>query len=115
MSTRATYTIHNEELRPQTYYIHHDGYEAGAKSYFQEMVDYEGPGSNQDRFIKANIGATFTYGREAHGDTEYHYDLSVTGLVTMQESEGFTEDGPRDWVTIKTIDLDKWLEEVNNG
>ena len=85
MSTRATYTIHNIELRPQTYYIHHDGYEAGAKMYFQEMVDYKGPGTNQDKFIKANEGATFTEGRNVHGDTEYHYNLSSDDQITIQQ------------------------------
>jgi len=115
MSTRATYTIHNIELRPQTYYIHHDGYEAGAKMYFQEMVDYKGPGTNQDKFIKANEGATFTEGRNVHGDTEYHYNLSSDDQITIQQPI-FKQEQPRirDWTTTKTISLDEWLKEKDD-
>ncbi len=76
MSTRATYQI-KSGFSTATLYIHHDGYFQGAASYFKDTLDLM---RITDRpllpcFLWANERAELTAGHEAHGDTEYHYDL----------------------------------------
>jgi hypothetical protein len=76
MSTRATYQI-KSGFSTATLYIHHDGYFQGAASYFQDTLDLM---RITDRpllpcFLWANERAELTTGHQAHGDTEYHYDL----------------------------------------
>lgn len=85
MSTRATYRINparrDEYARHRgiTFYIHHDGYEDGAAVYFWRMLTGDASrgvrGGLAERFLRANLGAEFTSSHEAHGDTEYRYDL----------------------------------------
>ena len=78
MSTRATYEIENE-----VFYIHHDGYEEGAASYFLRMCDemlvkayysVEKRRNYTDSFIAANHRAEKS-AHEAHGDTQYRYKV----------------------------------------
>jgi hypothetical protein len=76
MSTRATYQI-TSGFSTATLYIHHDGYFKGAASYFKDTLDLM---RITDRpllpcFLWANERAELTDGHEAHGDTEYRYDL----------------------------------------
>ena len=82
MSTRATYQI-KSGFSTATLYIHHDGYFQGAASYFKDTLDLM---RITDRpllpcFLWANERAELTDGHEAHGDTEYRYDLEKkTGI-----------------------------------
>ena len=76
MSTRATYQI-KSGFSTATLYIHHDGYFQGAASYFKDTLDLM---RITDRpllpcFLWANERAELTTGHQAHGDTEYRYDL----------------------------------------
>ena len=77
MSTRATYhftaTEHHQAI---TFYIHHDGYPAGAAHYFASMLALDNErGGWPCMFLRANDGAEITASHEAHGDTEYRYTL----------------------------------------
>lgn len=69
MSTRATYVIGGT-----AFYIHYDGYPAGAARYLGAMVRHPNKrGGLAEAFLRANELAEFTEGHEAHGDTEYRY------------------------------------------
>lgn len=74
MSTRATYRINRH-----CFYIHHDGYEEGASVYFWRALVGNASrgvrGGLAERFLRANLGAEFTPSHEAHGDTEYRYNV----------------------------------------
>lgn len=84
MSTRATY-----EIAGQTFYIHHDGYPAGAASYFENMIgaltvagNGQGIDAIADRrggalfaFIRGNLRAEPTESHDVHGDTEYRWKI----------------------------------------
>lgn len=79
MSTRATYRF-QDEFRDVTFYIHCDGYPEGAADYFRAMLDREGQMQSYNHglaevFFRANETAEITSGHEAHGDTEYRYDV----------------------------------------
>jgi YD repeat-containing protein len=87
MSTRATYRIKPacDWQTAATIYIHHDGYEAGAAHYLASMLACDNDrGGWVCMFIRANDGAELTERHEAHGDTEYRYDLDEKARsVTM--------------------------------
>jgi hypothetical protein len=81
MSTRATYHF-ADEYRDVTFYIHHDGYPSGAAHYFQNMLNHEDSMESCNHglaevFFRANERAEFTKSHEAHGDTEYRYDVGT--------------------------------------
>ena len=76
MATRATYQF-KTGFTTSTVYIHWDGYLAGAADYFQEALNLRGD-SKRDLFacfVWANDQATMTDGHEAHGDTDYRYNV----------------------------------------
>lgn len=76
MSTRATYEFKGKKWIPTiTMYIHCDGYPEYACEYFYEALKIESKGSFADAFHRANNGAEFTLSHDAHGDTEYQYDI----------------------------------------
>jgi hypothetical protein len=81
MATRATYTINEHEKGEFHFYIHWDGYPEGAANYFRQMLlameDAKNRGGFIENFIRANHLAELTEGRDAHGDTEFHYNLSI--------------------------------------
>ena len=88
MATRATYQF-KTGYTTATVYLHWDGYLAGAAHYFSEALKLRG-GKAYDVykerkrdlfacFVWANDQATMTDGHEAHGDTEYRYDLRMHG------------------------------------
>ena len=80
MSTRATYKIED-----QTFYIHHDGYEMGASTYFANMIEKAGNGIQfVEAFQLGNDRAEKTESHEAHGDTEYCYDLKGFELTAYE-------------------------------
>jgi hypothetical protein len=71
MSTRATYLVNG-----QAFYIHYDGYPAGAAHYFASMLSLENTrGGWPCMFLRANDQAEFTSGHDDHGDTDFRYDL----------------------------------------
>lgn len=90
MSTRATYRFTSafDRTPDTTFYIHHDGYLAGAAQYLHAMVDHltvadnDGYQAIEERrggcafaFIRANMRAEVTASHEQHGDTEYRYNV----------------------------------------
>jgi hypothetical protein len=76
MSTRATYQI-KSGFSTATFYIHHDGYLSGAASYFKDTLDLMRISGRPllPCFLWANERAELTDEHEAHGDTEYRYDI----------------------------------------
>lgn len=81
MSTRATYKLTEEGLPPVEVYIHHDGYPKGAAMYYTKALNElkENGRGFIASFIRANEGANVTVANQ-HGDTEYHYEMSVDGI-----------------------------------
>jgi hypothetical protein len=85
MSTRATYQINGT-----TFYIHYDGYEAGAAGYFLNMHRCAtGRGGLAERFLRGNELAEITASHEAHGDTEWRYTLIGTQLTVRKRTGGW--------------------------
>jgi hypothetical protein len=112
MSTRATYRFEDgpkpyDYLRhgPITFYVHHDGYPAGAALYFYQMLTHErerGNGGLAEQFIRANEGAEFTRSHSAHGDTEYRYDIIGTDAGATVKCSAFV------WQGDKPREADRW-------
>lgn len=78
MSTRATYQITTEKLEvdPVTLYIHYDGYPKGAMGYIKAGLLIESKrGTFIEQFIRINDMAEITPDHNAHGDTEFTYDI----------------------------------------
>ena len=86
MSTRATYDFIDEYER-FTVYKHHDGYPSGGLSFIEAAKKHAW---KLPRFEASDFGAGFivankdggggvrlTGSRESHGDTEYHYEISL--------------------------------------
>lgn len=99
MSTRATY-----EIEGRTFYIHHDGYPAGAASYLYNMVkaltNVDATGESYDifdhrmrrgglefAFIRGNGQAEPTENHDVHGDTEYRYTVTRSEGEPMLRAE----------------------------
>jgi hypothetical protein len=96
MATRATYTIDGMH-----FYCHWDGYPTGAASRMVKMIEaHTQPQTIAERasfdpvddrrgglafaFIRGNLDAEPTKGRDFHGDTEWHYEVFTskeTGLI----------------------------------
>jgi hypothetical protein len=81
MSTRATYNIDSK-----CFYIHYDGYCEGAAVYFWNMHKAKGRGGCAEAFLRGNDLAEFTQSHNAHGDTEYRYDLTDETLTVWERS-----------------------------
>jgi hypothetical protein len=81
MSTRATYSLpaNPEGTIHDCFYIHHDGYLAGAAQYFKEMlkVQMRVTGPLSWSFQKANEAAEETNNHESHLDTKYRYHVTI--------------------------------------
>lgn len=91
MSTRATYRIKGTEYHQSaTFYIHYDGYEAGAAHYIASMLALDNTrGGWPCMFLRANETAELTESHAAHGDTEFRYDLDEKGqTVTVYARTG---------------------------
>lgn len=90
MSTRATYRFSSTALHSgATLYIHHDGYLAGAASYFYAaFIRGAGSGGLVERMIRANTGAQLAASRDKHSDTEFHYEVTGDGLDARVEALG---------------------------
>ena len=76
MATRATYQI-KSGYNTATFYIHWDGYLQGAAHYFKDAIELTKVSKRDflSCFVWANKEATLTDGHEAHGDTEYRYNI----------------------------------------
>jgi len=78
MATRATYNFTNNYLAGSDVciYVHHDNYPSGASEKFKASMS-KGGRLSVENFIRNNDGAHITAGHEAHGDTEYYYDIDT--------------------------------------
>jgi multimeric flavodoxin WrbA len=116
MGTRATYQIGNH-----TFYIHYDGYAAGAAVYFYNMIEAANVlddsgigrelnhGGYAEQFLRGNPSAEFTTSHEDHGDTEYHYTLEGNLLTVAELSWERDAGGYKQAKRIYTIDLDRFI------
>ena len=87
MGTRATYCFSSEYKPATTVYIHWDGYPDGAAAYLLNAIKHvchKGDSIREfsglltvETFIRANEGAEITSGHDAHGDTDYRYDVDL--------------------------------------
>ena len=112
MSTRATYEIRDGKNN-HTFYIHHDGYPAGAAVYFQRMLKANGA-SLAERFIRGNDKAEFTVGHEAHGDTEWKYTLTrLKGVIYVTAAE--RQPNGVNWNLSRKVSIDQFLEPYARG
>lgn len=102
MATRATYAF-KTGLTTSTVYIHWEGYLVGAAHYFNEALKLRGANEvykehKRDMFacfVWANDQATMTDGHEAHGDTNYQYDVSQCGgewLIVARKRVSYSSD-----------------------
>lgn len=78
MATRGTYNFTNNYLAGSDVciYVHHDNYPSGAA---QKLASSRTNGGrfSVESFIRNNDGAQITKGHDAHGDTEYYYDIDT--------------------------------------
>lgn len=108
MSTRATYKLSTgRDGRMICFYIHYDGYPEGAAEYFRAMQRCKhNRGGYAARFIRTNELAEFTSSHQAHGDTEYRYDLSHDGNLVAKKRIDFG----KNW---KTFYTGPWYDFIN--
>jgi hypothetical protein len=98
MSTRATYTIKDDE-QTHHFYIHHDGYTEGAAGYFYNLFTAENKrGGLAEQFLRGNDNAEFTINPERHADTEFHYTLNHKGELEQIEYK-WDDEGERTGIT----------------
>jgi hypothetical protein len=119
MSTRATYRFINaRDYGPDeaTLYIHHDGYPSGAASYLYNMLIHPNRrGFGVEAMLRANDGAELTESHDAHGDTEYRYD--VTGndagaqIVARARSGPWARNAEPTWKIIYSGTLAEFIDE----
>ena len=76
MATRATYKFADKNDATTTIYIHYDGYPQGAAVYFNQLLTNPSKGNLATQFIRANPNAEITASHNAHGDTEFQYDIN---------------------------------------
>lgn len=89
MATRATYSFQATNAYQPMWihtYIHYDGYPSGAAYNFKQTLelleqgkDYRSKlrGNVAEQFLRANTLAEFTRSPDVHGDTEFHYEVSI--------------------------------------
>lgn len=112
MSTRATYEI-KDGANNHTFYIHHDGYPAGAAVYIQRMLRASGA-SLAERFIRGNEKAEFTVGHEAHGDTEWKYTIArIKGVIYVTAAE--RQPNGVNWNMSRKVTVDQFLDPYARG
>lgn len=80
MSTRATYSFIDKRNHKTFVYIHYDGYLEGAAMYFYKTIINPSKGNFATQFIRANPLAEITISHEKHGDTDFKYDITGSGL-----------------------------------
>jgi len=122
MSTRATYEF-RDERGAHTVYRHHDGYPAGGIQWIANAVPIAWP---LPRFEADEFAASFiagnkdrggsvrlTSGRDAHGDTQYHYVVSMKDRKLSIEiyEMGYTGSGRGGWNLLEIGGLHELLEK----
>lgn len=83
MSSRATYLLPSADNNQQLcFYIHQDGYPAGAAHYFYNMhASKNANGGLAERFFRANAEAQLIHCQEAGTDTEFRYTINHVGIL----------------------------------
>lgn len=129
MSTRATYQFETRMGQKLTFYIHHDGYPQGAAVYFSNALNMNKAITRRShtktkqqrtaevaaRFFRANLRAEFTTGHDAHGDTEYQYNVTPDGQITAVSCASWRErkevfsGSIEDFVELKNLGPDCYL------
>lgn len=130
MATRATY-----QINATCFYCHWDGYPAGAAQRFAKMIEAMTQAQDdpermsieaiQDRrggfeyaFIRGVMdaeptGDRYTPGREAHGDTEHHYELRSapegSATIDQYDSPFDMHNAPSRWRFMGSMDLADWI------
>lgn len=116
MATRATYSITNNMGFTAHLYIHWDGYETGAATYFYAALTNAavtaGNGGFAEEMIRANSGAELTSCPEQHGDTEFHYDIS-SDMSLKAYAIRRDEDGERKKVPVFVGDIYSFINRYN--
>lgn len=111
MSTRATYKINNT-----TIYIHHDGYEQGAATYFYNaMITENKAGNLETYFLRANEKAEITESHESHGDTEYRYNIIGTGYSAIVQCLERIEWSPMEFKEVCTLNILDFIDKYSAG
>lgn len=109
MATRATYRfINNRTATDVCVYIHWDGYPRGAAMYLEKALIHATDNKRTllASFIAANESAEITSSHEAHGDTDYRYDIDAKLLtVTVWRREGH-------WNNVTEEYTESWHHEV---
>ena len=128
MSTRATYNFKDKWHGEHCVYIHHDGYPNGAAYYFNNAL-MQKQKCNVDSFFRANLKAEHTSSHDAHGDTEYRYEIWVNSETHETMVKGIARcinKGYQHWEVFFRDTLTKFIEtypeliqlheqEKNNG
>jgi hypothetical protein len=113
MATRATYTIHTKDRTQYSFYIHWDGYPAGAAQYIKAALLHtqNNRGNIADAFLRANSNAELTPSKDAHGDTEFHYfieegrdEITVTPLAIKH-----LDSGRREFIALGEQSIDDFI------
>lgn len=115
MSTRATYEF-KDDHNSFTIYKHCDGYPEGGLQWIARAIPHawDLPRFEPDEFAAAFVvgnkgtdggDVRITTGRQIHGDTEYHY------VVTVKDGKLFVQIcNPRDGIAAEQGDLDYLLD-----
>lgn len=122
MSTRATYEF-RDGRGAHTVYQHHDGYPAGGLQWIANAIPLAWP---LPRFEADEFAASFiagnkdrggsvrlTRGRDAHGDTQFHYVVSMKDRRLHIEifAVDYTGAGRSDWRLLEEGGLHELLEK----
>jgi hypothetical protein len=115
MGTRATYTIKNTHNVTSTLYIHWDGYLEGAATYFYAAMTNasarEANGGFAEQILRAVPGAEITHGPEAHGDTEFHYEIDAD--MSLRASKWIRENDKRKLTPCFIGDIFSFINRYN--
>ena len=133
MSTRATYRItedKGEEFPTDTFYIHYDGYPEGAAEYFHQLLTYreEQKVLLGTEFRRKSMAAMFEMGiplsektkdHDAHGDTEYRYNLFFGKIGNQvqaykRKSIDLGEQYFDHWEEFFKDDIDKFIKQFRD-
>lgn len=89
MSTRANYIFKSGRKTLAIFYIHHDGYPAGAADYFQNaLLLGDGVINSPDLFLRANQKCEIS---DIHGDIEYVYEFDIKTQMINCYNVSFTD------------------------
>jgi hypothetical protein len=118
MATRAAYqfiysNVNDNRKAGAVFYIHHDGYTAGAAHYFLAMLDRTGH-ADANAFFRANGGAELTASVEYHSDIDYKYTVYQADDTIRVEKRNY--DSPTNqWRTIFSGSLASFLTRASGA